>query len=327
MSRLVSHQTLRRMAYFAAVAEAGSLRGAARNLDLSVPVLSTALVELEEELGLSLATRSTRRFELTEEGRQVRDHAQAMLAEVDAARHLSQSFQVLSGRLRLALPSELVLLWAPHLMRRMRQSHPKVEVILTLSQFGPQSLSQSLPQSYPSHADPMRIAAPHHPRDIIIQPLSAPPPPSGFVQVQSLTLPRACLFASKAQLQFRDRHFKAPMDLLSLEPGQTILQGQDRTTGQDCRLEFSGNLTPPCQASLIDWLRQGLGAALLPYQDSQADLHSIAAMIDFGQADYGIWQRNRHLPAEAAAFLELCLTDGGCRDDPRPDSTGLPRDA
>ncbi|MEM9218503.1 MAG: LysR family transcriptional regulator [Cyanobacteria bacterium P01_F01_bin.150] len=51
ISGTASYQTLRRLAYFATIADVGSIRGAASRLGLSVPVVSTALAELEAEHG------------------------------------------------------------------------------------------------------------------------------------------------------------------------------------------------------------------------------------------------------------------------------------
>ena len=45
---------------FIAVVDAGSIRGAARQLNMSQPALSRALQQLEEELGVQLMDRSGR---------------------------------------------------------------------------------------------------------------------------------------------------------------------------------------------------------------------------------------------------------------------------
>ena len=60
---------LRAMAIFQAVAELGSFRGAARKLNLSPSVISHQIshqiTQLEDQLGLPLLYRSTRRMSLT----------------------------------------------------------------------------------------------------------------------------------------------------------------------------------------------------------------------------------------------------------------------
>ena len=60
---------LRHLRYFVAVAEALSFRKAAGRLSVSEPAVSQQVADLEDELGLSLLNRNSRRVELTEIGR------------------------------------------------------------------------------------------------------------------------------------------------------------------------------------------------------------------------------------------------------------------
>jgi len=57
---------LRHLRYFVAVAEALSFRKAASRLSVSAAALSQQVRDLEEELGLKLFQRNSRRVELTE---------------------------------------------------------------------------------------------------------------------------------------------------------------------------------------------------------------------------------------------------------------------
>jgi DNA-binding transcriptional LysR family regulator len=60
---------LRHLRYFVGVAEALSFRKAARRLSASAAALSQQVADLENELGLKLLNRNSRRVELTEVGR------------------------------------------------------------------------------------------------------------------------------------------------------------------------------------------------------------------------------------------------------------------
>ena len=53
------------VATFVAVAEAGSIRGAARRLEVSKSVVSERLAELEHSLSAQLVQRTTRKLALT----------------------------------------------------------------------------------------------------------------------------------------------------------------------------------------------------------------------------------------------------------------------
>ncbi|MDJ0612530.1 MAG: LysR family transcriptional regulator [Rhizobiaceae bacterium] len=99
------HQ-LRSLAVFAKVVEQGSLRGAARELKLSPSVVSHHLSQLEEELGVALLYRSTRKLSLTRNGERLLPHANLIVrsAEEGIAAALD-SVGELSGSLRVTAPA------------------------------------------------------------------------------------------------------------------------------------------------------------------------------------------------------------------------------
>lgn len=123
---MVSHQTLRRLVYFAAIAEAGSIRGAAARMNLSVPVLSEALSDLEAELGVTLATRTTRTFKLTQAGEHTQTAAQDILDRAKGLSDLTATDRPLQGRLSLTVPVEIAGFWLPQLLGGFRVKHPEV---------------------------------------------------------------------------------------------------------------------------------------------------------------------------------------------------------
>jgi DNA-binding transcriptional LysR family regulator len=69
---------LRAMRAFMAIAEAGSLTGAARELQSSLPAVVRLLAGLEAELGARLLQRTTRRIALTEAGRRYLERCRAV---------------------------------------------------------------------------------------------------------------------------------------------------------------------------------------------------------------------------------------------------------
>lgn len=95
--------------YFAAVHEAGGFSAAARALGLPKSRLSRRVAGLEARLGVRLLHRSTRRLVLTDIGRAVLAHAQALLREAGAAEALARAQQLEpAGVVRLSMPTEML---------------------------------------------------------------------------------------------------------------------------------------------------------------------------------------------------------------------------
>ncbi len=93
---------LNRLGMFVAVVEAGSFTAAADTLGTTKAVASFNLKQLEQELGVALLTRSTRRLALTEAGEGFYAECARLLREADAAVDQARSGQAtLSGSLRV----------------------------------------------------------------------------------------------------------------------------------------------------------------------------------------------------------------------------------
>jgi DNA-binding transcriptional LysR family regulator len=76
---------LQAMSAFVSVVDCGGFASASRKLNLSPPVVTRAVAELEERLGLRLLTRTTRVVRVTEAGARFADDCRRILAEIDAA--------------------------------------------------------------------------------------------------------------------------------------------------------------------------------------------------------------------------------------------------
>jgi DNA-binding transcriptional LysR family regulator len=74
---------LEQLRTFVAVAEAQSLTRATETLHLSLPAVSRRLTALEDELGVALLARSTRRVTLTQTGREFLPRARRLLDELE----------------------------------------------------------------------------------------------------------------------------------------------------------------------------------------------------------------------------------------------------
>jgi len=76
---------LQAMTAFVTVVDCGGFASAARKLELSPPVVTRAVAELESRLGLRLLTRTTRVVRVTEAGARFADDCRRILAEIDNA--------------------------------------------------------------------------------------------------------------------------------------------------------------------------------------------------------------------------------------------------
>jgi DNA-binding transcriptional LysR family regulator len=90
---------------FVKAADLGSFVGAARALEMSASAVGKAVTRLEHELGVRLLERTTRRVQLTDEGRHFHERCQRILEDLDDAQTmLSRTQEVPRGRLRVSAP-------------------------------------------------------------------------------------------------------------------------------------------------------------------------------------------------------------------------------
>ncbi|MGO4713409.1 LysR family transcriptional regulator [Bradyrhizobium sp. 2TAF24] len=113
-----------------AVADCGSITGAAERVNLTQSGASQAIAALEDMLGVRLFTRERRQTVPTAVGLQVIDHARAMLAALEQIQSAADAAKGLSGgSIRLASFPVVLQAVLPPLLRRFRQRHPGIDVV------------------------------------------------------------------------------------------------------------------------------------------------------------------------------------------------------
>lgn len=118
---------------FAAVAESEGFSAAARRLDVSKSMVSTAVARLEARLGVRLLQRTTRRLSLTEAGMAVLPHAQrARVAAQDAAEAAVSLLTSPRGSLKVNAPMSFGVLHVAPALGAFASAYPEVQVDLVL---------------------------------------------------------------------------------------------------------------------------------------------------------------------------------------------------
>jgi len=119
---------------FVTIVRAKSLSAAAREMGLALSVVSKRLAALERRTQTRLITRSTRRLALTEEGLDLYEIAQRILAEVDWAEAVLASGQVEpQGLLRVSAPVAFGRAYVSPVCQDLVRAHPKISIDFRLT--------------------------------------------------------------------------------------------------------------------------------------------------------------------------------------------------
>jgi DNA-binding transcriptional LysR family regulator len=119
---------------FAHVVDHGGFSAAERALGIPKSRLSRRVAALEAELGARLLQRSTRRFAVTDLGREVHRHALDMRAAAQAASDaIARARSEPQGLLRVSVPVSVAEQEFPVLLPRFLAAHPHVRLQLMVS--------------------------------------------------------------------------------------------------------------------------------------------------------------------------------------------------
>lgn len=118
---------------FADVYRAGSLAAAARARDVDPSLISRAIANLEDELGVRLFVRSTRRLAATDAGKIYFDRIGKVLRDLDdAAVAAAETAGAPSGVVRLTVSVSFGRVFIVPLMDAFRKTHPTIVLDLIL---------------------------------------------------------------------------------------------------------------------------------------------------------------------------------------------------
>ena len=123
---------LRQLRYFVTLCDELHFRRAAEKLNITQAPLSVAIKSLEKELGAQLFHRTQRRVSITQVGAAFRDHAQAVLEQLDrSVEDIHKMVSGEAGQLRLGFTTaSSLLVFFPQIIRAFRTRYPKVDIRL-----------------------------------------------------------------------------------------------------------------------------------------------------------------------------------------------------
>ena len=301
---------LSQLRYLVALAEERHFTRAAARAHIAQPALSQQIRRLEDEVGLALVERTTRRVAITEAGELLVARARRVLAELDAAHTELQALRgveaghVTVGALHTMGPVDLSLVLAI-----FHKRHPGVE--LTVREQSSEELAEML------RVDELDLALLSVTERIESHGL-------GLHQIVLeelvLILPPDHRLARRRRVRMSEL---ANEQFISFREGarlRELLVSAGRQAGFEPQVMLESNESQRIRRLVA----RGMGVAILPKSDSVSDRErvAVAALTDPSLSrDITLaWRaERRHSPA-AAEFLELVRTtfaDVGRADDKR----------
>jgi DNA-binding transcriptional LysR family regulator len=299
---------------FVKTADLGSFVAAGRALEISASAVGKSVAKLEHEVGVRLLQRSTRRVQLTEEGRLFHERCRRVLDDLDDAQAmLSHAREVPRGRLRVSAPlvgHHFLMPLVPDFLAR----HPEVELDINFTDRSVDLIDEGI--------------------DVAIR--SGDPPDSRLVS-RPLHAFRLLLCASPAYLA---RH-GTPLAACELErhaavrfrhpdSGKLLAWPPPSTADTEARLRTA--LACNNMEAVLDAAVRGLGIACMPDFLARGPLAEgrLVSVLDGltgpGGRYNALWPSSRHLSPKVRVFVdhlgERLASDGdGVVDSRHADSS------
>ncbi|MFF3114663.1 LysR family transcriptional regulator [Kitasatospora sp. NPDC057904] len=279
---------------FRTAARLGSFTAAGEHLGFTQSAISRQISTLEAELGAPLFDRLARGVRLTEHGRALLPHAEALLERLDSTRReLTALTELGTGRLRLGAFDSANAALVPTALAAFRAAHPEVAVSLTeglsatlLTRLADADIDLAVVAFYPEH--------PYDHEQFDLQPLVEDP--------VLVALPRGHRLARRRRLRLAE---------LADEPWIAARRTIETTL---LAAFVRQGLRPRVEYAVAGWTAKlglvaaGLGPALIPSLAARAARPDIA-LVALHPDDTPVRQvftavrRGHHPPPATAAFL------------------------
>ncbi|MGH1462643.1 MAG: LysR substrate-binding domain-containing protein [Neptuniibacter sp.] len=119
---------------FLQVVEHNSFTAAADKLGIQKSTISRRISQLEDDLGVRLIQRTTRKLSLTDEGQDLFDRCQPLMDElINATDHVTSKQSEPKGRLRVTMPPEMGLFIMNDVVASFVEKYPLIQIDIELS--------------------------------------------------------------------------------------------------------------------------------------------------------------------------------------------------
>lgn len=290
---------MRQMKYFLAIAREGQVTRAAKQLNMEQPPLSRQLKLMEEELGVRLFDRTSKRLNLTDAGELLRQRAEILLAQFDETlREVKEMEEGVRGVLSLGSVVSCISL-LPHRIQLFREIYPQVTFKILegdhvylgelLQKRVIELVVARLPFEALTHIDHYEVLPlPSDPYVAVI-------PSSWTPQIGKTTVRMKEL---------------APFPFLTLKTDKTTRM-HEQVMNECKRHGFEPNIICECSsvAIIMSLVASGIGATIFPKSVMSSFPVSVVQMLDIEDADFQsevgiVWLKDHYLSKSAQRFID-----------------------
>lgn len=256
---------LTQLRYFIAVADTRNFTEAAARLHVSQPALSYQIKRLENELGARLFDRTSRKVNLTLDGRTFLPLAQAVLAKADeAVRAMEERLGVETGQVNLGCIPSAGAYIVPTILATFRRSFPGITV--RVFEAGANLLERGV---LDGEIDFAIVSTPGSPENLEVTPLLA--------EELLLVVPHHHPLAERSAVSLRDLQHEPLIVLGGAFTLGAILIDACRRAGFEPQVAYeTGTLE-----SVKSFVRHDLGVAVLPRLAMQGPPDGVLVTVPF----------------------------------------------
>lgn len=281
---------------FVRVAERGSFSAVARDFNTSQPVISRQVATLEDQLGVRLIQRTTRRLSLTEDGQIYLEHARAVVEAMDAAKaSVGIARRTPTGQVRVGVPTSVGMYLAARLPEFFAR-YPEMSLDLKMRDGAFDLVEEGL--------------------DLVISIAEAT---QTSVITRTIGSAASVLVASPAYLAARGTP-QSPQDLLAHECIVYTRPGIDRNwrfigNGGDETVSVQGRFHVDSSEAVRRAARAGLGIAMLPRLTTIDDVDAgrlvtvLDAFCPVKVKIYAVLPSRRYIPARTRAIMDFLIAE------------------